>query len=50
VTFDRLVPGTKGQEGKDIVVLDRLGRGHRFIARAIASGIGIMKVPARVPL
>ena len=25
-------------------------RGRRFIARAIAPGIGIMKVPARVPL
>ena len=44
----------QGQEGKDIVVLDRWAEdraeGRRFIARAIAPGIGIMKVPARVPL
>ena len=54
VTFDRLVPRTKGREGKDIVVLDRWAEDHtedgRFIARAIAPGIGIMKAPAGVPL
>jgi hypothetical protein len=53
VTFDQLLPAP-GQEGKDIVVLDPWAggprRGRRFIARAIAPGIGIMKVPARVPL
>ena len=39
-----------GQEGKDIVVLDRWAEDRTEGARAITPGIGIMKVPARVPL
>src|SRR6516162_5912442 len=54
VTFDQLVPRTRVGGGKDIVVLDRWGEDRtedgRFIARAIAPGIGIMKAPAGVPL
>jgi len=46
--------GVPRQEGKDIVVLNRWAEdrteGAVFIARAIAPGIGIMKVPARVAL
>jgi len=52
VTFDRLVPRTKGR-GKDIVVLDRWAEDRTEGADsslAIAPGIGIMKVPARIPL
>ena len=54
MTFDQLVPPHQGRRGKDIVVLDRWGEDRtedgRFIARAIAPGIGIMKAPAGVPL
>jgi len=53
VTFDRLVPRTKGREGKDIVVLDRWAEDRTegaVSSLAIAPGIGIMKVPARIPL
>jgi len=53
VTFDRLVPRTKGQEDKDIVVLDRWAEDRTegaVSSLAIAPGIGIMKVPARIPL
>ena len=53
VTFDRLVPRTKGREGKDIVVLDRWVEDRTegaVSSLAIAPGIGIMKVPARIPL
>ena len=53
VTFDRLVPRTKGREGKDIVVLDRWTEDRTegaVSSLAIAPGIGIMKVPARIPL
>jgi hypothetical protein len=53
VTFDRLVPRTKGREGKDIVVLDRWAEDRTegaVSSFAITPGIGIMKVPARIPL
>ena len=53
MTFDRLVPRTKGREGKDIVVLDRWAEDRTegaVSSLAIAPGIGIMKVPARIPL
>ena len=41
----------QGQEGKDIVVLDRWAEDRTEGAvSSLAPGIGIMKVPARVPL
>ena len=43
----------EGRTGKDIVVLDRWGEDRTEDAvssLAIAPGIGIMKVPARIPL
>jgi len=42
----------EGRTGKDIVVLDRWGEDRTEDAvssLAIAPGIGIMKVPARIP-
>jgi len=39
----------QGQEGKDIVVLDRWAE-DRTEGAASSPGIGIMKVPAQVPL
>jgi len=53
VTFDQFVPRTRagGQGHRCARPLGRgPRRGRRFIARAIAPGIGIMKVRARVPL
>ena len=43
----------QGQVGKDIVVLDRWAEDRTegaVSSLAIAPGIGIMKVPARIPL
>jgi hypothetical protein len=39
----------QGQEGKDIVVLDRWAE-DRTEGAVSSPGIGIMKVPAQVPL
>ena len=53
VTFDQFVARTRaGGQGHRCARPSGRGprRGRRFIARAIAPGIGIMKVPARVPL